>query len=148
MDHFGLGRQLGGYLLLGSAQQERADAAGQVGQALGIAMAFDRGPVGLVEVLEVAQPARHQEVEDRPQLAEVVFHGRAGQAQALFGLQFADGEGRLAGAAFDVLRLVEHQQVPRLRAQVFEVAGYQGVGGQDQVVVVQRGKMLAAPRAV
>ncbi|MNM70340.1 hypothetical protein D3C81_819670 [compost metagenome] len=87
-------------------------------------------------------------MEDRPQLAEVVFHGRAGQAQALLGLQLADGEGGLAGAAFDVLRLIEHQYVPVLRTQVFEVAGGEGVGGEHQVVIVQRGEMLAAPWAM
>ena len=35
----------------------------------------------------VAEPAGHEEVEQRPQLAQVVFQRRAGQAQALLGLE-------------------------------------------------------------
>ena len=111
-------------------------------------MALDGGTVVLVKALQVTQPAGHQEVEDRPKLAQVVFHWRAGQAQALVGLQLVDGECGLAGAALDVLRLVQHQYMPGLAAQVFEIAWHQGVGGQDEVVFVQRGEMLAAPRAL
>ena len=86
MHHLGLGRQLCGHLLFGAAQQERPDAAGQVGHALAVTVTFDRVAVILVEALQVAQPAGHQKVEDRPQFAQVVFHRRAGQAQALAGL--------------------------------------------------------------
>ncbi|MNS94593.1 hypothetical protein D3C72_1288160 [compost metagenome] len=119
-----------------------------MGHALAVAVALDRCAVVLVEALQVTQPARHEEVENRPQLAQVVFHWRAGQADALIGPQLANREGGLAGAALDVLRLVQHQHMPGLGAQVLEVARHQGIGGQDQVVFVQFGEMLAAPRAL
>ncbi|MNN78827.1 hypothetical protein D3C81_1954180 [compost metagenome] len=38
--------------------------------------------------------------------------------------------------------------MPGLGAQVLEVARQQGIGGQDQVIFVQLGEMLAAPRPV
>ena len=63
MDDFGLGRQFGGDLLLGAAQQERFDPRIEMLQALVAALAFNGHPVVAIESLDVAQPAGQQEVE-------------------------------------------------------------------------------------
>jgi hypothetical protein len=63
--------------------------------------------------------------------------GRAAQAQALACIQLAGGLGGLAGGVLDVLRFVEHQQVQRQHGQLLDVFGQQGVGGQDQVVIIE-----------
>ena len=117
-------------------------------QALVAALAFNRYPVVAVEGLDVAQPARQQEVEQRPQLAEVVFQRGAAQAQALACNQLAGRLGGLAAGVLDVLRLVQHQQVQRQFCQVLNVLGQQSVGGQDHVVVVEVRKVLFARGAI
>jgi hypothetical protein len=48
-----------------------------------IVLAFDRVAELRIEGFFLAQQARQQEVELRPQLAQVVFQRRAGQAQAV-----------------------------------------------------------------
>ena len=83
VDDLGFRRQFSGHLFFGAAQQEGFDPRIQVLQALVIAMAFDGYSVVAVKVLSVAQPARHQEVKQRPQFAQVVFQWRTGKAQAL-----------------------------------------------------------------
>lgn len=140
MHHLGLGWQLARHLFLGATQQEGPHPGGEVVEALGVTLALDGRAVVLVEALLVAQPAGHQEMEDRPQLAQIVFHWRTGQAQALVGVQFASSLGGLAGTALDVLRFVQHQQVPVLCLQMLKVTWQQGVGGQHQVVVAKRGE--------
>ena len=69
MDDFGLGRQFGGDLLFGAAQEEGLDPRIQVLQAFFVALLLDGGAVVAVELLAVAQPAWHQEVEQRPEFA-------------------------------------------------------------------------------
>ena len=65
----------------------------------------------------------------------MVFQRRAGQAQALSGLYLPGGQGGLAARVFDVLRLVENQQAVAVRVERLEVAGQQGVGGENDVVL-------------
>ena len=54
-----------------------------------------------------AQHARVEELEERPQLAEVVFHRRAGHGQAVVGPQQPAGLGPLRLGVLDRLGLVE-----------------------------------------
>ena len=63
----------------------------------------------------------------------MVFHGRAGKADAVGGLEFA---GVLRGerlGVFDILGLVEDEQVPVLFGEQLEIAGEQRIGGEDDV---------------
>ena len=131
---FGFCRQLGGHLFFGAAQQEGPDPPVQVSQALGVGLFLDRRAVVALEAFAVAKPAGHEEVEQRPELAQVVFQRCATQAQALLGLDLRQGEGGLAARVLDVLRFIENQQVIALGAEQGEVAGQQGVGAEDQVV--------------
>jgi len=73
-----LGRQFGRYGGLGAAEDEGADARGKLLAADRVAVFFDGRAEAAVEGLPVAQQARHQEGELRPQLTEVVLDRRAG----------------------------------------------------------------------
>ncbi|MCY1405538.1 hypothetical protein D9M71_207770 [compost metagenome] len=143
-----LRRQFGGDLFLFSAQQEGFDPRIEVRQPLAVVEFLDGRAVEPGELAARAEPAGHQQVEQRPQLAQVVFQRRAGHAQALARLQSAGGHGGLAGGGLDVLRLVEDQQVQRLLAQDFDIPRQQGVGGEDQVVALQIGEIAMPPRSV
>jgi hypothetical protein len=98
-----------GHLLLGAAQQERAQRLGQqraVGLLGAVAVLAERGKRG-----GSPEHARVQELVQRPQLAEVVLDGRAGQCQTVLGVS-----SRLALAAcgvviLDRLRFVQHRVV-------------------------------------
>ena len=85
LDDLGLRRQVRRHLLLGPAQHERPHAARQHARrsaspcfSIGVRNALRNGR-------GVAEQARHQEVEQRPQLAQVVLERRAGQAEAVPG---------------------------------------------------------------
>lgn len=143
-----LRRQFRGHLFLGPSQQERPQARGQVTEACLVAVLLDRRAVVLGELAGVAEPAGHQEMEQRPEFAEVVLQRRAGQAQAMPCRQLAGGDGGLGGGVLDVLRLVEDQQVEPPLAQLGGVAWQQGIGGQHQVVLVDAGEVAAPTGAV
>ncbi|MNJ42383.1 hypothetical protein D3C77_373530 [compost metagenome] len=117
-------------------------------QALVVTLTFDRRAVVAIEALGIAQPTRQQEMEQRPQLAQVVFQRRAAQAQALAGFELARGLGSLAARAFDVLGLVEDQHMQHQAFEVFQVLGQQRVGGQQQVVVLQFVEVFAPAQAM
>ncbi len=121
VDDLGLGWQFGRHLFLGTAQQEWLDARIEVMQAVLVAMLFDGGAVVAVEFLAVAQPAGHQEVKQRPQLAQVVFQRRTAQAQALAGVEVACGLGGLAVGVLDVLGFIENQHVEGLLFEQLQV---------------------------
>ena len=118
----GLGRQLGGDVFLAPAQDEGAQARREQVAAHRVAVLLDRRAPGLGELLVGAEKARQQEVELRPQLAEVVLQRRAGETQAVAGLQLADHLRALAGGVLHRLRLVEDQQAPLARLQRLGVA--------------------------
>ncbi|HEX5513731.1 MAG TPA: hypothetical protein VFY81_05000 [Gammaproteobacteria bacterium] len=68
------------------------------------------------EALALAQQARHQEVEQGPELAEVVLQRRAGEGKALAGFEGGGRNGRLRPWIFDLLRFIEDQQVKMVSA--------------------------------
>ena len=68
----------------------------------------------LAEALVGVQIPRHQEIEDRPELAQPVFNRRAGQREAMRRVERLDGLRRLRRGVFDVLRLVEQHMRQRL----------------------------------
>jgi hypothetical protein len=132
--HDGLGRQLGGHLLLAPSQDEGGDAAGQQIPAHGITVLLDwRAPAG-GEILLVTEEARQQEVELAPQLAQVVLQGRTGEAQAVLRLEGAHHLGGLAGGILDGLGFVEDQGVVFVGGQLLPVAPQEWVSGEADVV--------------
>jgi hypothetical protein len=90
-----------------------------------------------------AEEAGNEEFHQAPQLAEVVFDGRAGQAEPVAGIEFAGGLRDLGVRVLDVLRLVEHDQVEGVEAEFFDVAVEQGVGCEDEVGVGDRAVVFA-----
>ena len=100
-----------------------------------------------------SRPGVHR-IEDRPEFAEPVLDGRPGQRQLLSGAQLPHRPGRLGVRVLDHLRLVEHDGRPVDGAEVFEVAGQQavgrdddepfGIGGEEGVVAEPVGATAAA----
>ena len=83
--------------------QRAVGVVGPLGQALGVAG----------ELLGVAQQARIDEVEDRPQIAEVIFDRRSGQRDPRLGLQRLRRFGLPGVRVLDRLRLVQDDEAPR-----------------------------------
>jgi hypothetical protein len=75
-----------------------------------------------VKCLLVPRKAGQQEVELAPQLAEVVFQRRAGQAQAMPGVDLAHRFGAAALRILDGLRLVKNEQMVAVHHQFVGVA--------------------------
>ena len=109
---FHLGRQLRRHQCLGAAQHERCDAGAQLGQPPGVTLFFHGVAKQLAKPLLAAQKTGHQEVEQAPDLAQVVFHGRARQAQPVPRLQCRHHLRHVGAGVFDVLCLVQHHQMP------------------------------------
>ena len=117
-------------------------------QTLLVGVLLNRRAVVAGKAFAVTQPAGHQKVEQRPQLAQVIFQRRAGQAQTLPGLQLPGSDGGLAAWVLDVLRFIENQQAIAVGAQCLEIARQQGVGGEDDLVLVDLLEQRAALRPV
>ena len=133
---------------------------GQVLDDLGLGAAEDerpqglckQNPVGRVEpgagtgagvLLEDGITAEHagvEELEDRPELAQVVFDRRAADRQAMPCSEQACGLRRLAVGVLDRLRLVEHHVVKLKVGQLGDIGAERAVGSDDQVVF---GELLA-----
>ena len=91
----------------------------------------------LTKRVRIAQQAGHEKVEEAPQLAEMVFHRRAREAEAVLGLQTA---ANLRGEAFrvlDVLRLVERDDVPLLLAHHLGITHEQRKARHDEIILLQ-----------
>ena len=111
----GLRRQFLRDLVLAPTQHERPDAAREQCAPHAVAVLFDRIAPAFREVVLGAEKPGQQEVELRPQLAEMILERRAGQTQPMPRLQAADVARRLGRRVLDVLRLVEDQQVVVVR---------------------------------
>lgn len=122
-----------------AAQQQGPEFGGQAaaGDALGdgglLGGAGDF--IGLEEILLGTEVARLDEVDDAPEVEQAVFEGRAGEGQAVFGLELFDRLGDLGAGVFDELCLVEDEGTEAEFAQGFQVAAQEGVIGDDEVVL-------------
>ena len=121
-EQLGLGRQLLGDVALEAPQHVRRHRLAQRREALGVAPLLDGLPPEAPERQLVAEQARREPVEDRPQLAQVVLDGRPRQAHAVLGVQPLDGPARLAAGVLDGLRLVEDHDVEPLLGEAILVA--------------------------
>jgi hypothetical protein len=134
LDDFGARGQFGGDVFLAPAQDEGTHA---LGQQLG-AQRFAVGLYGLAPLARkaagIAEEAGHQEIKLRPEFAQVVFQRCSRQAQAMAGMQPAQGTRAAAGGVLDPLGFVEDQQVKALALQHLHVTPQQRVGRQHQVV--------------
>ena len=81
--NFGFGGEIEGDLLLAATEDEGADAPCKVLAAVGITDLLDGSAVNAAELFLGAQVAGREERHEAPELAEVVFHGGAGHAEAV-----------------------------------------------------------------
>ena len=134
--------------ILGSPQQKWMHAAGEKFLPRQVAFAFDGHAIVALEIFFIAEQARHQESKQRPELAQMIFHRRSGQAEPMPRLQSAGDGGGFGFGIFDVLRFIENRQMPMLSEQFFFVAGEQGVGRQYQIEVSKSLGPLMTQQAV
>src|SRR5262249_10856249 len=80
---------------------------------LPVGEAFDVGG----KLLRRAQESGINEIEDRPQIAQSVLNGRAGESNTRLRLELFDRLGLLRGWILDGLRLIKHRQLPRRRCE-------------------------------
>ena len=106
---FCFGWEFGGDLIFGASEDEWADFGSQCVGAFLVFVFFDRVAECFAERFGVAEEFRHEEVEEAPEFAEVVFDGCAGEADAVSGVELAGSLGDLGGRVFDVLGFVENQ---------------------------------------
>ena len=148
VDEFGFRRQFLGHLVLGAAEDERGDAFFEHLVAVLVAVFFDGFAEARVEGLLAAEEAGDEEFHQAPQLAEVVFHGRAGEAEPVACIELAGGLRDLGMRVLDVLRLVEHDHVVGERREFLDVAVEQREGREHEVGVRDGAVVFAALRAV
>jgi len=74
-----------------------------------------------------AQKTGVQEFHDRPEVAHVVFHRRAGQGEAVIRLETPGGPGLLGFRVFDVLGFIQDDPGPGNFLQGFKIAVQQGI---------------------
>ena len=140
--HHRLGRQLGGHLFLAAAQDEGRHAAGEHVPTLVIIVFLDRVPKVFAKAGLVAEKAGQQEMKQRPQLAQVILHRRAGETQPVPRLQGAGHPGILRAGIFDVLGLVEDDEMPVRGGEDGFIVEQQRIRAQHEIVIRQALKMM------
>ena len=121
------GRQLLGDVPLEPAQHVRRDRLAQRREALGVALVLDGLAPEAPERELVAEQAGREPVEDRPQLAQVVFDRRARQAHAVARDHARERAACLAPGVLDRLRLVEHDGREAQLGEPLLVADHDGI---------------------
>ena len=86
---------------------------------------LDRAFEALGKRLTRPQKARHQKVEDAPELGQAVFDGRARQGKAHTGWQALGGARYLRERVFNVLGLVEHNAGKVLLGILVDIAAHE-----------------------
>jgi len=104
--------------------------------------------VVFAEAFERSEEAGHEEAEEGPEFAEVVFDRGAGEAEAVAASEFAGGFADLGGGVFDVLGFVEDDELELVFFEFFKVALNEGEGGDDEVGVGDVGEEFTALGAV
>ena len=128
-----LRRQLGRHELLRAAQDQGADASPQALASLGVAVLLDRPPVPLVERPPRREQPRRHELQDRPQLAQVVLDRRARDREAERRTDAARRLVHLRRRVLHELRLVEHESTPLDRGECGGLEAEHRIGGDDEV---------------
>ena len=128
-----LGRQVGGYLLLGAAQDERPDPPPELGQALGVTLPLDWPGVVVAEPVRAGEQPRRGDGQQRPQFHQVVLQRRARDRDLHRGGQSARALIDLRLAVLGLLGLIEQQPGPAQCGVGSEVDAQQGVGRDDDI---------------
>ena len=92
------------------------------------------------------QKARHQKVEDAPELGQAVFDGRSRQGKAHAGRQALGSARHLRERIFNVLCLIEHHAGKILLDIFVDVAAHKVIRRHDHVVLGCAGNLHATLR--
>ena len=112
-------------------------------QPAGIFIGIAHGPAGQFEDAGGAQHAGIQKLEQGPQLAQMVFHGRAAQRQTVASAQQAGRLGRFGVRVLDGLGFVEHNVIELDVLETHGIAAQRAVGGEHHIV---SGEVVAVAR--
>ena len=105
---------------------------------------LDRAFEALGKRLARAKQARHQKVEDTPELGQAVFDGRARQGKAHAGRQTLCGARHLRERVFNVLGLVEHHAGKVLLDVLVDIAPHKVIRRYNHVMLGHAGNLHAA----
>ena len=131
---FDLFGQVGNHVFLYVTQHKRRHERLQASGAIALGM-LDGALKALGKRLARPQKARHQKVEDAPQLGQAVFDGRARQGKAHTGRQALGGARHLRERVFNVLGLVEHNAGKVLLGILVDIAAHEVIRRYDHVVL-------------
>jgi hypothetical protein len=106
--HLALRRQLLRHVALEAAQQKRPQHFVQLANHL-LLLVLVGQIEPLVKVVRRGEHVGQQEVEQRPQLVQIVLQRRAGEQQAIGGVKVAHHRGELGVLVLDAVRLVDDQ---------------------------------------
>src|SRR5258706_14544371 len=123
------GRQIGSDIFLKPPQQKRAEPSCQPGLHISIFIAKNRQLIALAKILCRTEIARHQKIENGPEVLNRVFQRGSSEHDAVIG---ANGFYRLRIlrlAIFDVLRFIERDGVEFEALIAFGIAADQAVPG-------------------
>ena len=141
-----------GLIRLHATQDERPGQPFQPVRGLRIAVGLDRQEKLAFERGLGAEKARVEKLHDRPQLADVVFYGGAGQGDAMISLERAGRLGLFGLGVFDVLRLVQDDGAPLDLLEQVEVAVQQRIARDDDSLLLrlllEGGLFLGATRTM
>ena len=128
----GFGRQLFGDLPLGPAQDERAQGPRQYFAGCDVGIAPDGA-----EYRGTAEHAGIEKLEQAPELAEMVLHGRAAERQSVVGMDEPSSLRRERAGVLDRLRFVENAVIEPHVLEVQRVARQCPVRRNDEIVVAE-----------
>jgi len=125
--------EVAGDLFLGSAEDEGAQRLGENQAGVGVGIA-ERG-LGVDEDRGGAEHSGVEEIEERPEIAEVVLDGGSGEGEAMVAFDEADGFGGFGGGVFDGLGFVEDDVIELDILEELDIPAEGAVGGDDDVVI-------------
>ena len=132
--------QVGHHVFLNTAQHKRRHERLQASGAIALGM-LDGALKALGKRLARPQKARHQKVEDAPELGQAVFDGRARQGKAHAGRQALGGARHLRERVFNVLGLIEHHAGKILLDVLVDIASHKVIRRYDHVMLGHAGNL-------
>ncbi|MFT6178148.1 MAG: hypothetical protein ACJA16_005478 [Akkermansiaceae bacterium] len=148
VDEDGFGREFGRDLVFGATKDEGTEAGAEEFAAFFVVFFFDGVLVVFSEALERPEEAGHEEAEEGPEFAKVVFDRGAGEANAVAASEFAGCFADFGRGVFDMLGLVEDDELELVFFKFFDVALDEREGGDDEVGVGDVGEEFFALGAV
>ena len=134
--------QVGHHVFLDTAQHKRRHERLQAGGTVALGM-LDRAFEALCKQFTRAKQARHQKVEDAPELGQAVFDGRARQGKAHAGRQALGSARHLRERVFNVLGLIEYHAGKVLLGVFVDIAAHEIIRRHDHVVLGGTGNLHA-----